>query len=142
MLRLLVIGVLLAVCLPVSMPAQSDSSNTPLVFPGANSRQTYFSIHNIPAAHEISLGEGVRVGILDHSFGHGSHDGLYKGGKDFVGEQGIGSLAGNSHHGYWMALVLREIAPRVQIYALNTASRDERTTVDAMAGRWPLRTAS
>lgn len=112
--------------------AQPQNPNTPLVFPGANSRLTYFSLHNIAAAREISRGEGIKVGILDHSFGFGSHDGLFAGGEDFIGDKGIGSLSGSSHHGYWMALVLREIAPGAEIFALNTAARDEGAQVDAM----------
>ena len=38
-------------------------------FPNANSRQTYFTVHDIWDAWEMSKGAGVRVGILDHSFG-------------------------------------------------------------------------
>jgi hypothetical protein len=48
-----------------------------LYFPNANSRPTYFTIHNILPAWETSMGEGVKVGILDHSFGFQIHEGLY-----------------------------------------------------------------
>jgi len=100
-----------------------------LVFPGANSRATYFSMHNVAAAQALSRGAGVRVGILDHGFGFDTHRDLYADGVDF---RGNGALSAYSEHGYWMALTLREIAPDVDIYALNTASRDEPEKVDAM----------
>ncbi len=103
-----------------------------MVFPGANRRETYFSVHNVAAAHDVSRGKGVRVGLLDHSFGLDAHPDLYAGGEDFAGDAGIGSLRGESHHGYWMALTLRDIAPESEIFALNTATRDETDKVDAM----------
>ncbi len=103
-----------------------------LVFPGANSRETYFTVHNIRPAYRITTGAGTKVGILDHSFGMDAHPELYAGGENFqTGEWG-GTFKSQSHHGYWMALVLREIAPDVQIYALNTYSSDEGERVQAM----------
>ncbi len=124
----------LAACLStcfISLPhyAHGQGDNTPLVFPGANSRVTYFTLHNIAAAQEISRGSGVRVGILDHGFGLEGHRDLYADGVDFRGNDALSAYA---EHGYWMALVLREIAPDVEIYALNTWSRDETEKVDAM----------
>jgi len=64
---------LFAICLgawnPGSLQAQSPVEAPPIIrFPNANSRQTYFTIHNIWEAWEISKGAGVKVGILDHSF--------------------------------------------------------------------------
>lgn len=55
-----------------------------LVFPGANSRETYFTMHNIKEAQAISQGKGCKIGILDHSFGMAVHPKLYAGGKNFV----------------------------------------------------------
>ena len=101
-------------------------------FPNANSRQTYFTVHNIWEAWEISKGAGVKVGILDHSFGFDVHDGLYAGGANFqTGDWGE-SFGKESHHGFWMASTLREVAPEVEIYALGTYSSDETAKVDAM----------
>ena len=101
-------------------------------FPNANSRQTYFTIHNIWDAWEISKGEGVRVGILDHSFGFDVHEGLYAGGESFQTDDWAASFGEESHHGFWMASTLREVAPDVEIYALGTYSSDETAKVDAM----------
>jgi hypothetical protein len=103
-----------------------------LLFPEANSRATYFDIHNVRAAWEISRGAGVKVGILDHSFGYGAHEGLYAGGANFQDGEWGASFKEDSHHGYWMASVLREIAPEVEIYALCTYASDETSRVNAM----------
>jgi hypothetical protein len=104
-----------------------------LVFPGANSRETYFSMHRIRDAQSLCKGRGVKVGILDHLFGTERHPGLYAGGNNFLDESERWKLTDKDEHGYWMAIVLREVAPEVQIYALNTSSRDEKTRVEAMA---------
>ena len=103
-----------------------------LYFPSANSRPTYFTIHNIHEAWAVTRGRGVKVGILDHSFGFQVHPGLYAGGRNFqTGEWGE-AFDSVSHHGYWMASTLREVAPEVEIYALGTYSSDESARVDAM----------
>lgn len=103
-----------------------------LVFPGANSRDTYFNIHNITAAHALARGRGARVGVLDHSFGIDQHPELYAGGEVFQTDRWRESYRAESHHGYWMALTVREIAPEAEIYALGTYSSDEALRVDAM----------
>ena len=66
-----------------SQGAPSGEIPPVLLFPEANSRVTYFDVHNVRAAWEISRGAGVKVGILDHSFGYGTHENLYAGGKNF-----------------------------------------------------------
>lgn len=113
-------------------PVPAQDPGAPLVFPGANSRETYFTVHNVGAAHEHATGAGVRVGILDHSFAFEAHPELYAGGEEFLEHSSRGPLDGPAHHGYWMALVLREIAPKAEIYALNTSTGDEGEKVDAM----------
>ena len=103
-----------------------------LYFPNANSRPTYFTVHNVHEAWVISKGEGIKVGILDHSFGYDVHKDLYTGGKNFqTGDWGE-SFNNVSHHVFWMASTLHEIAPSVEIYALGTYSSDESDKVDAM----------
>ena len=102
-----------------------------LYFPNANSRPTYFSIHNIYEAWPISKGAGVKVGICDHSFGMKDHPGLYAGGKCFQSGEWAEEFD-SSHHGFWMASTLREVAPEVEIYALGTYMSDESKKVDAM----------
>lgn len=103
-----------------------------LYFPGANSRPTYFTVHHVRDAWTFSKGAGVKVGILDHSFGFDVHPGLYAGGQNFQAGEWGESYGANSHHGFWMASVLREVAPDVEIYALGTYSSDEAARVDAM----------
>jgi hypothetical protein len=103
-----------------------------LVFPGANFGDTYFTVHNIHPAHAITKGAGAKIGILDYSFGMDAHPELFAGGENFqVGESGE-SLGSECHHGYWMALVVQEIAPEAEVYALNTYSSDEGEKVQAM----------
>ena len=103
-----------------------------LVFPGANSRETWFSVHNLRAAHELARGAGVKVGILDHSFGMDSLGDLYAGGENFqTGEWGA-AYRSEAHHGSWMARALKEVAPDVEVYALGTYDSDEASRVRAM----------
>jgi hypothetical protein len=103
-----------------------------LYFPNANSRPTYFSIHHFNEARAVSDGTGVKVGILDHSFGFQIHEGLYAGGCSFHTDDWGDSFDTGSHHGYWMAKTLKEVAPGVEVYALGTYSSDEEAKVDAM----------
>jgi len=103
-----------------------------LYFPNANSRPTYFSIHRFREAWEWSRGAGVKVGILDHSFGTLVHTDLYAGGKSFHTDDWGDSFESGSHHGYWMARTLKEVAPDAEVYALGTYSSDEPREVDAM----------
>jgi hypothetical protein len=118
---------------PDYLYAQSTVEAPPFIrFPNANSRQTYFTIHNIWEAWEYSKGSGVKVGILDHSFGYGKHEGLYAGGENFQTDEWGEYFSESSHHGFWMASTLREVAPEVDIYALGTYSSDESAKVDAM----------
>lgn len=110
-----------------------DDPKTVMVFPDANSRPTYFTLHHIREAQAISRGKGIRVGILDHSFGLELHPGLYAGGKNFVVDDDE-FLTKREWHGYWMANVLREIAPEVGIYALNTISfKDPGSNAEAIS---------
>ncbi len=130
MLRPAAIALLLASFAPAA--SAQEQEEVFLVFPGANSRETYFSMHQIRAAHDITKGKGARIGILDHSFGFDVHPGLYAGGQAFQADRWADSFASHSHHGYWMALVAHEIAPEAEIYALGTHSSDEQVKVDAM----------
>ncbi len=115
--------------------ATGDASEIPFtfVFENANSRPTYFSVHGIGAAQELSRGRGIRVGILDHSFGTEVHPELYAGSANFLGDAAENKLTTIDEHGYWMAKTLREIAPEVQIFALNTASRDDTQRASAIS---------
>jgi len=116
-----------------SVRAQSPVEAPHIIrFPNANSRDTYFTIHNIREAWEVSKGAGVKVGILDHSFGYGQHEGLYAGGENFQTDEWGSYFSESSHHGFFMATTLREVAPEVDIYALGTYSSDEKAKVDAM----------
>lgn len=102
-----------------------------IAFANANSRDTYFTIHNVKQAQSISKGKGIKVGILDHCFGYEQHKDLYSGAVDFINSPY--ALNKSNEHGYWMANTLKEIAPECQVYALNTAaSMDEDKRVTAM----------
>lgn len=123
------LGVLLAaVVSPAALSAQEERI---LLLPDANSRETYFTIHNLHAAQQVARGQGVKVGILDHFFGFTDHPGLYAGGENFLPADSE-AFRKASEHGYWMALTLRDVAPDAQIYALNTTARAEAEKVDAM----------
>lgn len=123
--------VLLLTCIAATTWAQ-EQAETILVFPGANSHETYFTMHNIGAAQAVSRGKGAKIGILDHSFGVDEHPGLYAGGQAFQSDEWATNFATNSHHGYWMALVAHELAPEAELYALGTTSSDEKVKVAAM----------
>ncbi len=102
--------------------AQSKVEAPPVIrFPNANSRQTYFTIHNIWEAWEYTKGAGVKVGILHHSFGYGTHEGLYAGGENFQTDEWGEYFSESSHHGFWMASTLREVAPEGGQIALRGA---------------------
>lgn len=111
-------------------------------FPDANSRENYYSMHNIEEAHQISTGSGVKVGILDWGFGFEEHEGLYAGGKDFTSySYHEDNFNHTSEHGFWMAQTLKEIAPDAEVYALGTFVPDsEEEWVDAMidAVHWAM----
>jgi len=108
-------------------PLQSDDPKTIMVFPDANSRMTFFSLHHIHEAQTLSKGKGIKVGILDHSFGLNRHPELYTGGRNFV-EGSEEFLTEREWHGYWMANTLHEVAPDVEIFALNTVPFEKRET--------------
>jgi len=100
------------------------------VFKDANSRDTYFSIHNVGEAQTLSTGKGIKVGVLDHYFGFRKHRDLYAEGVDFLDEESAFNEI--AEHGYWLSTTLREIAPDVEIYALNAACNNEKQRVGAM----------
>ncbi|HEY0788081.1 MAG TPA: S8/S53 family peptidase [Thermoanaerobaculia bacterium] len=104
----------------------------------ANSRRTYFSVHDIAGARALATGKGVKVGVIDHYFGYDANRALYAGGKDFLGDaDGFRTIG---EHGLWMATTLREIAPDVEIYALNATTGNETKKVAAMVAaiRWAI----
>lgn len=91
--------------------------NNELFFSNANSRQTYFTLHNIARAHEKAKGKGVKVGIIDWLFGVNENKELYAGYADISGRPEL--LYEACGHGLMMATTLREIAPECEIYAIN-----------------------
>lgn len=133
-LPLIIVSVLLAVSAAgnVFQSTRAKYDNWIVVnFPNANSRETYFSIHNIEEAHKSGKGAGIKIGILDWGFGYEEHEGLYAGGLDF--SENPENFNHTNEHGYWMANVLKEIAPECEVYALGTFIPDsEDKWVDAM----------
>jgi hypothetical protein len=91
-------------------------------FSNSNSRDTYFTIHNVKEAHKYGKGKGIKVGIIDWCFGFNEHHDLYTDGIDISGNPIF--LYDKSEHGYWMAQALKEIAPECQIYAINYLNGD------------------
>lgn len=110
-----------------------------MIFKNANSRDTIFSFHNIKKAQEITKGKGIKVGIIDKYFGYKKHDKLYSGGMDF--SEDPKSFLEIDEHGYWMSLVLKEVAPEADIYALNIEWKDENSKVESMikAINWAIK---
>ena len=119
----------------LAIGGDGGSAEIPFVFlfENANSRPTYFSVHGIAEAQGLAKGEGVRVGILDHYFGTVENPDLYAGSANFLGDDAVDGLTQIAEHGFWMARTLREIAPAVEIFALNAAGRDEVQRADAIA---------
>ena len=101
-----------------------------LVFKNANSRDTFYNIHNVDKAHKITKGAGIKVGIIDKFFGYNKHPKLYTDGKDFSKQPK--SFSEIAEHGYWMALALKEVAPQVEIYALNYEWDNKKDKVKSM----------
>jgi len=87
-----------------------------IFFNNANSRQTYFTLHNIKAAHALASGKDVKVGVIDWLFAYSENQTLYSGCADIANKP---ETLNQSGHGYWMANTLREIAPKCEIYAIN-----------------------
>ena len=100
-------------------------------FYDANTRETYETVHNIKEAQKVSTGKGIKVGILDKYFGFAKHNNLYAGGLDFTDNPN--NFKEIDEHGYWMAITLKEIAPDVEIYALNARAKDKTSTAKAIA---------
>lgn len=124
-------SVILASALAAPTAGQDKATPSPAT-PSAESTDTHLTIHNIPMAHSITLGNGSRVGILDRSFDVEAHPGLYSGGKTFLMGEPSPADQEETHHGYWMALALNEIAPKAEIYALEVPAQNEVTRVAAM----------
>lgn len=97
--------------------------NNELYFSNANSRQTYFTLHNIARAHEKAKGKGVKVGVIDWLFGVNENKQLYAGYADISGRPEF--LYEACGHGMMMATTLREIAPECGIYAINAVAYGE-----------------
>jgi len=117
----------------LAIPATERATGQELpATPSASSNDTYFTVHNVLPAHQITLGAGTRVGILDRSFGMDAHPELYAGGENFLDEVPAPKDGMETHHGYWMALALSEIAPLAEIYALESKTDDEEAQVAAM----------
>jgi hypothetical protein len=101
---------------------------TKIYFNNANSRDTYFSVHNVKEAHKFSKGKGIKVGIIDWSFAMNDNRELYSGGIDLTGISK--ELYDYEGHGLMMATVLKEIAPQSEIYAINAINYEDGMTIE------------
>jgi hypothetical protein len=104
-----------------------------LTFSNANSRDTYFSVHNVKAAHERAKGKGVKVGVIDHGFALDDNESLYADGVDIAGFPT--GLHEEKSHGLWMATTLREIAPECDIIAINGSRYEEGMSFEELTER-------
>ena len=95
------------------------------IFRNANSRNTYFSIHNIEPAHRYSTGKQIRVGIIDWLFFYNKNADIYAGFSDISNQPDF--LFELDGHGHMMANTLKEIAPDCEIYAINGVSYGEKS---------------
>lgn len=108
-------------------------------YSNANSRETYFTMHNVKEAHKYGKGKDIKVGIIDWCFGLTENNELYENGVDVSGNPFF--LNEKSEHGYWMAQTLKEIAPECKIYAinyLNIANFNDRSSYIVKAIEWAL----
>lgn len=99
------------------------SELTKISFSNANSRETYFTVHNVKEAHKLSKGKGIKVGVIDRSFAMNENKWLYSGCIDLTGVSK--ELYECDGHGLTMATVLKEIVPQSEIYAINAINFDE-----------------
>jgi hypothetical protein len=100
--------------------------------PNLVSGETYFSIHNLRPAHEITSGHGARVGIIGRSFAKKTHAELYAGGERFLPGGRHSGEEDPTHHGYWMALTLSQIAPEAEIFPLEIPAGKGPARVEAI----------
>jgi hypothetical protein len=123
---------LLILSLSLNVVLYREFRNTPryISFSDANTRETYATVHRVKEAQRTATGRGIKVGILDKYFGVRDHPALYTAGEDFVGDRG--RFERTSEHGYWMATTLKEIAPDVEVLALNVRTADRAREADAM----------
>jgi len=119
------VAVLLVLSLALNVALYLAARRAPrfVSFENANTRDTYESIHHVREAQGTATGRGIKVGILDKYFGYGKHPELYAGGMDFGGDGP--AFEQISEHGYWMATTLKEIAPGVEVLALNVRTSDK-----------------
>ena len=104
-----------------------------LTFSNANSRDTYFTVHNVKAAHKHARGKGVKVGIIDWRFAVDDNQSLYADSVDITGfPPGLHEGKG---HGLWMAITLREIAPECEIIAMNGVPYEEGVSYEQLGER-------
>ena len=95
-----------------------------IIFRNANSRNTYFSIHNIESAHKYSTGKHIRIGIIDWLFSYKKNSDIYAGYSDISNQSDF--LFELDGHGHMMANTLKEIAPDCEVYAINGVLYDEK----------------
>lgn len=97
------------------------------IFKNANSRDTYFSIHNVKFAHQYSTGKQIRIGIIDWLFSYKNNSDTYAGFANISNRSDF--LFELDGHGRMMANTLKEIAPDCEIYAINGVLYDENDDV-------------
>ncbi len=109
-----------------------------LHFPNANTRDTYESVHHVKEAQQMATGKGIKVGIIGTYFGYNENRDLFAGGENFT--ENKRDFKDIGEHGLWMAVTLKEIAPDVEIYALNARNNNPETEAEAIikAIQWAI----
>jgi len=115
----------------LSTTVSAKADQRPLQAHPPGPARSYLTIHNLRPAHDLTVGRGARVGILDHSFEIDTHPDLYAGGSRFWPDtEPIGG--DGTYRGFWMATTVREIAPEASIFALDIPQGDEGARVEAI----------
>lgn len=137
---LILLGLVLAfsILLNITFFLRSTGDIWYVTFDDANTRYTYETVHNVLEAQTISKGRGIKVGIIGKYFGINKHKDVFTKGVDFVDNKS--SLEEIEEHGFWMATVLKEIAPGVSVYALNARCNDDIKEANAIvdAIQWAI----
>nr|NQU91952.1 S8/S53 family peptidase [Bacteroidota bacterium] len=137
--KILISSLLVLLLVSLFFNIKPDSDSVWFVsFPDGNTRSTYDSFHHVKEAQQLATGKGIKVGIIGKYFGFAKNRDMYAGGKDFVGNKD--AFEEIAEHGLWMATTLNEIAPEVEIYALNArdSNRDKECEAIVKAIDWAI----
>ena len=82
-------------------------------------KESYYTVHNVLKAQTLASGEGVKIGIVDWLFGDEKSKKL----EGYFDATGTGFID-NKEHGFAMVNILKEIAPKCKVYAINGITKE------------------